>query len=161
MKKFGTMELAAKGDREIVVSREFNAPRQLVFEAHTKPDLVKRWLIGPPGWTMPVCEINLRVGGAYRFEWRMQDGTTMGMGGIYHEIESPERIVATQLFDQDWTGGEAIGTLVLIERDGKTALTNTVRYSSREARDAVLSTGMGDGMAAGYDKLDTLLASGR
>jgi uncharacterized protein YndB with AHSA1/START domain len=143
-------------DCEIVMTRIFNAPRKLVFDAWTKPELVKRWLLGPPGWTMPVCEIDLRVGGAYRFEWLGQDGTVMGMGGIYREIVIPERIVNTQLFDADWTGGETLGTLLFVERDGKTTLTNKVLYLSREARDGALKTDMAKGVEAGYARLDEI-----
>jgi uncharacterized protein YndB with AHSA1/START domain len=148
--------LTTPADREIVMTRVFNAPRKLVFDAWTKPELVKRWLLGPPGWTMPVCEIDLRVGGAYRFEWLGQDGTVMGMGGIYREIVIPERIVNAQLFDEDWTGGETLGTLLFVERDGKTTLTNTVLYSSREARDGALKTDMAKGVEMGYARLDEM-----
>jgi uncharacterized protein YndB with AHSA1/START domain len=155
----GTMQLATPTEREIVITRVFDAPRKLVFDAHTKPELLKRWLTGGPGWSMAVCEVDLRVGGAYRYVWRRPDGAEMGMGGIHREIVSPERIVVTQLFDEDWTGGEVIGTLVLTERGGKTTLTNTLVYSSPEAREAVLKTPMDQGMAAGYDKLAELLAS--
>jgi uncharacterized protein YndB with AHSA1/START domain len=153
----GTMQLATPTEKEIVVTRVFNAPRRLVFDAFTKPELLKLWLFGPDGWTLEVCEVDLRVGGAYRYLWRGPNGVAMGMGGIHREIVIPERVVATQLFDQDWTGGEAIGTLVLIERDGKTTLTNTLLYSSKEARDAVLKTPMDKGMAAGYDRLEKLM----
>jgi uncharacterized protein YndB with AHSA1/START domain len=155
----GMMQLATPTEREIVITRVFDAPRKLVFDAHTKPELLKRWLTGGPGWSMAVCEVDLRVGGAYRYVWRRPDGAEMGMGGIHREIVSPERIVVTQLFDEDWTGGEVIGTLVLTERGGKTTLTNTLLYSSPQTRDAVLKTPMDQGMAAGYDKLAELLAS--
>jgi uncharacterized protein YndB with AHSA1/START domain len=153
----GKLIVTTPSDREITMTRVFDAPRKLVFDAWTKPELVRRWLLGPPGWTMPVCEIDLRVGGAYRFEWLGQDGTTMGMGGIYREIVIPERIVNTQLFDVDWTGGETLGTLLLVEHEGKTTLTNSVLYSSREARDAALRTPMAEGVEAGYARLDEIL----
>ena len=156
----GSLRVTAVGDRDVTIVRTFDAPRRLVFEAHTNPELVRRWLLGPPGWAMVVCEIDLRVGGAYRYLWRNADGTQMGIGGIHREIVVPERIVATQLFDDDWTGGEALSTLVLTEREGRTTLTNTMRYSSREARDAVLKTPMEQGLAAGYDRLATVLADG-
>ncbi len=159
MSNTGKMQLATPTDREIVVTRVFDAPRNLVFDAHTRPELVKRWLTGAPGWSLAVCEIDLKVGGAYRYVWRGPNGVEMGMGGVHREIVPPERIVATQLFDQDWTGGEAIGTLVLTERDGKTTLTNTILYASQAARDAVLKTPMDKGMAAGYDQLEELLLS--
>lgn len=113
----------------------------------------------PTGMELAVCEVDLRVGGKYRWVWRGPDGTEMGMGGVHLEIVRPERIVATQLFDQDWTGGEAIGTIELVEVAGKTTLTNTIRYSSKEARDAVLKTPMEQGMAMGYDRLEEVLPS--
>jgi uncharacterized protein YndB with AHSA1/START domain len=160
MKSAATLLLTAPGEREIVMTRVFDAPRQLVFDAHTKPELVKRWLLGPPGWSMPVCEIDLRVGGKYRYVWRHdREGTEMGMGGVYREIVTPERIVNTERFDEAWYPGEAVDTLVLVERSGRTTLTLTVRYESREARDAVLKSGMESGVTASYDRLADLLAS--
>jgi uncharacterized protein YndB with AHSA1/START domain len=153
------LQLTTPGDREIVITRVFNAPRRLVFDAWTRPELLKLWLLGPPGWSFVVCEIDLRVGGKYRFVWRQSEGVEMGMGGMYREVLPPERIVNTQLFDQDWTGGEAIGTLVLTENNGKTTSTNTILYSSREARDAAASTPMDEGLEAGYTRLDELLAT--
>ena len=155
----GILKLTTRGDREVVLTRVFNASRSLVWDAMTKPELLKKWLFGPPGWSMVVCDVDLQVGGAYRYVWRSPDGSEMGMGGVHREVVAPERLVCTQLFDQDWTGGEAVGTLVLTERDGKTTLTNTILYSSREARDAVLKTPMEQGMAMGYDRLEDLLPS--
>jgi uncharacterized protein YndB with AHSA1/START domain len=154
-----TLKVIAQGDREIVITRAFDAPRQFVWDAHTKPELVRRWLLGPPGWTMPVCEIDLRVGGTYRYVWRNQDGTEMGMGGVFREIAPPERLVATEKFDQSWYPGEALDTSVFTEKGGKTTVTLTVLYESREARDGVLKSPMEEGMVAGYDRLEELLAS--
>src|SRR5688500_12760331 len=102
MHNTGNLHVATRGDREIVMTRVFNAPRKLVFDALTEPCLVKRWLTGAPGWTMAVCEIDARPGGAYRYVWRGPDGMEMGMGGVHREVVPPERIVCTQLFDQDW-----------------------------------------------------------
>lgn len=158
MKDSGTLKIVAHSDREIVMTRVFDAPRSMVFEACTKPELVKRWLLGPDGWSMPVCEIDLRVGGKYRYVWRRdRDGTEMGMGGVYREIVAPERIVATEKFDESWYPGEAVGTLVLIEQGGKTTLTQTMLYESRESRDAVLKSPMESGVAASYDRLAELV----
>ena len=154
-----TLKVTTPSDREIVVTRAFEAPRCLIFDCMSKPELVRRWLLGPPGWTMPVCEIDFKVGGCYRYVWRGPDGTEMGMGGVYREIVHPERIVQTELFDQDWTGGETVGTAVFTEQGSTTTLTITVLYSSKEARDGALSTGMTEGMAAGYDRLAELLAT--
>ncbi|RPI51245.1 MAG: ATPase [Acidobacteria bacterium] len=145
-------------DREIVITRMVNAPRHLVFDCYTKPELVRRWLLGPSGWTMPVCEIDLRVGGRYRYVWQHADGRQMGMGGVFREIDPPHRVIQTELFDQDWTGGETISTLVLTEEQCRTTIANTVLYASKEARDGALKTGMTDGMEAGYVRLDELAA---
>ncbi len=152
------LKLTTRGDREIVITRAFDAPRKLVFDALTKPELVKQWLLGPDGWSMPVCEIDLKVGGKYRYVWRRdKDGTEMGMGGVYREIVAPERVVATEKFDQSWYPGEAVGTSVLTEQGGKTTLTQTILYESREARDGVLKSGMEKGVVASYDRLAKLL----
>jgi uncharacterized protein YndB with AHSA1/START domain len=160
MTSAATLKLTTPSDRELAMTRVFDAPRTLVFDAHTKPELVRRWLLGPPGWSMPVCEIDLRVGGKYRYVWRHdRDGTKMGMGGVYREIVAPERIVNTERFDDSWYPGEAVGTLVLIEQDGKTTLTYTMHYESRAARDAVIKSNMETGVAASYDRLADLLAS--
>ena len=159
MKDSGTLKLTTRGDREIVMTRVFDAPRSLVFEAFTKPELVRQWLLGPEGWSMPVCEIDLRVGGKYRYVWRHVKGHEMGMGGVFREIVPPERIVSTEKFDESWYPGEAVGTVVLTEQGGKTTLTQTVEYQSREAREAVLKSPMESGVAAGYDRLAELLAS--
>jgi predicted 3-demethylubiquinone-9 3-methyltransferase (glyoxalase superfamily)/uncharacterized protein YndB with AHSA1/START domain len=155
------LEISMPNDLEAVFTRSFDAPRDLVWKCHTTPELVRRWLLGPSGWTMPVCEIDLRVGGRYRYVWRNADGRDMGMGGVFREVVAPERLVATELFDEDWTGGETVTTQVFSERAGKTTLTLTVRYSSKEARDAALNTGMTDGMEAGYGRLDELFAGAR
>lgn len=151
------MKVTTPTDREVVITRLFDAPRGMVFDAHTKPDLVQRWLLGPPGWTMPVCEIDLRVGGQYRYVWENAGGQRMGVSGTFKEIVRPSRIVITQLFDEDWTGGETIVITELAEQGGKTTLTTTVRYASREARDGALKTGMTTGMEAGYERLENLL----
>ena len=156
----GGLKVFAQGDREILMTRVFDAPRHLVYDAHTKPELVKRWLLGPDGWSMPVCEIDLRVGGRYRYVWRRdKDGTEMGMRGVYRELVRPERIVATEQFDDPWYPGEAVGTTVFVEKDGRTTLTNTMVYASREARDGILESGMESGVARSYDRLADVLAS--
>lgn len=154
-----TLKVEAHGDRQIVITRLFDAPRPLVFDAFTKPDLVRQWLLGPPGWSMPICEIDLRVGGRYRYLWRNETGAEMGMGGIYKEILAPERIVATEKFEQAWYPGEAVGTVVLTEKAGMTTLTQTILYDSRAARDIVISSPMEQGLAASYDRLEKLAAS--
>jgi|ERR1051326_3181762 uncharacterized protein YndB with AHSA1/START domain len=159
MNKSEGLQVAVQGDREIVMTRVFNAPRAMVFKAFTQPELVKRWLSGLPGWSMPVCEIDLRVGGKYRYVWRNDaSGHQMGMGGVYREIVPPQRIVATEKFDDPWYPGEAVGTIALVEQGGQTTLTQTIQYESREARDAVLKSPMESGVALSYDRLAELLA---
>jgi uncharacterized protein YndB with AHSA1/START domain len=156
----GSLNVTTPSDREIAMTRVFDAPRTLVFDAFTTPDLVKRWLLGPPGWSMPVCEIDLRPGGALRYRWRNEaDGKEFGLAGTFREILAPERIVHTELFDEDWTGGETLVTTTFEERGGKTTVTMTVLYASKEARDKVLQTGMTEGVAQGFDRLAELLRS--
>jgi uncharacterized protein YndB with AHSA1/START domain len=131
----------------------------MVFDAFTKPELLKRWFYGPDGWTLAVCEIDLRVGGKYRYVWRGQDGVEMGMGGVFKEIVPPEKIVSTGKFDEAWYPGEELGTMVFLEKGGKTTITQTVRYDSKEARDAVLASGAMAGVEMGYDRLEKVLRS--
>jgi uncharacterized protein YndB with AHSA1/START domain len=162
MKSSGTLNITAHGDREIVVRRVFDAPRLLVFSAYTQPELIKRWLLGPDGWSMPLCEIDLRVGGKYRYVWKNDsNGHEMGMGGVYREVVAPERIVATEVFDEAWYPGEAVDTIVFVEREGRTTLTQTILYNSRETRDAVLKSPMETGMAASFDRLEKFFRSPR
>jgi uncharacterized protein YndB with AHSA1/START domain len=160
MTETGALKLTTPSDREIQMTRTFNAPRHLVFEAFTNPELLQRWLLGPPGWTMIVCEVDLRVGGGYRWVWRNDNGTEMGMRGVYREVAPPDRIVATEKFDQAWYPGEAVGTITFTEQGGKTTITQTLLYESREARDGVLKSGMERGVAASYDHLAEIVAAG-
>ena len=155
----GKLEITTPSEREIAMTRAFDAPRSLVFDAWTRPELLKRWLGVRGGWTFAVCEVDLRVGGAYRFVWRGPKGNEMGMGGVYREIVRPERLVATEKFDDPWYEGEALDTTVFVEKDGKTTASTTVRYASQEVRDAVLRTPMATGVAESYNKLDEVLAS--
>jgi uncharacterized protein YndB with AHSA1/START domain len=157
MTKTGALQISTPTDLDVVITRVLDAPRGIVFDAFTKPDIVRRWLLGPPGWTMPVCEIDLRVGGKYRYVWESADGQRMAMGGTFKEIVRPSRMVATQLFDEDWTGGETLVMTEIVEQKGKSTVTTTVHYASRDARDAALQTGMAQGMEAGYERLDDLL----
>jgi uncharacterized protein YndB with AHSA1/START domain len=158
MKNTLTLKVTTPSGNEIAMTRVFEAPRALVFDALTKPELLKRWF-GPPGWSLVVCEIDLKVGGAYRFVMSGPDGTNMGMRGIYREIVPPERMVSTESFDDPWYPGEALATTVLVERGGETTLTLTVRYGSPEIRDAVLKSPMTRGVTRSYERLAELLAA--
>jgi uncharacterized protein YndB with AHSA1/START domain len=123
----GTLQVTTPTEREIVMTRAFDAPRHLVFDALTKPELVKRWLVGPPGWSMVVCDIDLKVGGTYRYLWRRHsDGADVAMGGVFRELVPPERTVQTERFDEDGNPGESLVTTVLTERGGKTTLTRMI-----------------------------------
>ena len=156
MKNTGTLKVTTPSDREIVLTRVFDAPRNLVFDAFTKPDLLKRWF-GPHGWSLAVCEIDLRVGGTWRYVLEGPDGRSMGMGGEYREIVPGERTVHTESFD-DYPG-DSVVTTVLTEHDGRTTLTGTVLSESQEVRDAVIASGMEHGAAETYDRLAELLLS--
>jgi uncharacterized protein YndB with AHSA1/START domain len=152
------LKVTTPSDREIAMTRVFDAPRSLVFEANTKAELLKRWLGMQNGWSLAVCEIDLKVGGSYRYIWRKANQPEMGMGGVYREIVPNERIVATEKFDDPWYEGEAINTVTFVEQDGKTTLTMTLLYSSKETRDNVLKSPMETGVAASFNKLEEILA---
>ena len=158
-KHVGKLQVSTPSDREIAMTRVFDAPRSLVFDAFTKPELLKRWLGVRGGWTFAVCEVDLRVGGAYRYVWRGPKGQEMGMGGVFREVVRPERVVCTEKFDESWYDGDAVDTMTFVEQSGKTIATTTVLYVSKAVRDAVLKSPMDKGVAEGYDKLDEVLAS--
>jgi uncharacterized protein YndB with AHSA1/START domain len=151
----GVTTYATPTDTQVVITRVVDAPRRIVFDAWTNPQYVPRWLLGPPGWTMPVCEIDLRPGGAWHYVWRRTDGSEMAMHGSYKEVVPPERLVSTESWGPQWP--ETVNTLLLAESGGRTTITLTITYPSREARDAALQTGMKDGLEQGYARLDALL----
>ena len=159
VKDVGKLQVSTPSDRELAMTRLFDAPRSMVFDAWTKPELLRRWLGVFGSWTFAVCEVDLRVGGKYRFVWRGKDGNEMAMGGVYREIVRPERIVCTEKFDDPWYEGDAIDTTTFVERGGKTTMTTTVLYASKEIRDAVLKSPMESGVAKSYDKLAEVLAA--
>jgi len=150
-------------DLEVVVVRDFRAPRSAVFDAWTKPELMSRWLLGPPGWTMPICEMDVRVGGKFRWRWRNEAGAEFGFTGVFREVVRPSRIVHTEAYDPGTVGGtmgaEALVTTVLAESAGITTYTTTIRYQSKADRDAALRTGMTDGMEQSFVQLDAVLAA--
>ena len=157
-------KITLPSEREIVITRAFDAPRALVFDAWTKPALLKRWW-GAPGWSLPVCEIDLRVGGAWRYVMRNERGIEMTLRGVYREIVRPERLVNTQLMEgcEGQGESEAVCTMVLAERAGgtkqmHTTMTSTARYPSREVRDSVLKHGTTEeGMEAVFSRLARVL----
>ena len=151
----GDTTFTTPSDRELTATRVFDAPRETIWRAHTDPDHVRNWLLGPDGYTMPVCEIDLRRGGKWHFKWRGPDGSAMEMDGVYREIKAPERLVNTEQWGGDWP--EALSTLVLTEENGQTRLTCTVLYASKEAREKARKTGMEQGWSRSYDRLDEYL----
>lgn len=155
------VKVMPKGAREFVITRRFNAPRELVFDALSKPAMVKQWLNGPPGWSMVTCKIDLRVGGTFRYVWSNSSGKDMGMSisGVYEEVRRPERIVNTEIFEPAWYPGEALSTTVLSEKNGTTLMTITARYDSRKTRDEILASPMEGGLEFSYQELDALLAA--
>src|SRR5438128_11458319 len=155
MRNTGTLKVTTPTDSEIVMTRVFDAPRELVFDAFTKPELLTRWF-GPRGWSLVVCEVDVRVGGGFRFVLRGPDGRDMGMRGVYREIAAPERSVHMESFD-DYPGESQV-TAVFVEQGSQTTLTATVLYPSKEVRDIVIQSGMEHCAAESYDKLAELLA---
>ena len=142
-------------DREVAWTRTFAAPRERVFRAFTEPEHVQRWMLGPDGWTMPVCEMDLRVGGAWRCVWRNGDGDEFTIQGVFREIERPARIVYTE----SMMDSEALQTIVLTEEDGVTTMVSSLLYGSRAERDAAIATGMEKGASQSYDRLAEVLSS--
>jgi uncharacterized protein YndB with AHSA1/START domain len=159
MHRSGTLQVSLPSDTEILMTRVFDAPRRLVFDALTRAELLRRWFGGPPGWRLDVCEIDARVGGKYRYVWVGSNGEVMGMGGTILEIDPPERMVADETFDQAWYEGQGVSAIVLTEDRGKTTLRLTVRYDSKAVRDHVLSFPATSGVEMGYDRLAEWLAS--
>jgi uncharacterized protein YndB with AHSA1/START domain len=151
--------------QEVRVTRSFKAPRALVYRAYTEPALVRRWLLGPPGWTMPVCEMDLRVGGSYRWRWQSnEDKGEFGFSGVFRVIEPGARIVHTQAYDAGTHGvpmgeGEAIITVSFSEANGVTTMTTLIDFGSEKSRDAAVTTGMTDGMEQSYQLLERVLSS--
>jgi uncharacterized protein YndB with AHSA1/START domain len=160
-------KVTTPSNAEVRVSRAFNAPARLVWRAYTEPELMQRWMLGPPGWTMPVCEMDVRPGGKFRWRWKsIESGDEFGFYGEFREIEPYKRIVHTEHYDPGGVGGDmgAGGCLITVtfeETDGATTMITSMTFNSKEERDAALSTGMTDGMEMSYQQLDRLLDAPR
>jgi uncharacterized protein YndB with AHSA1/START domain len=155
----GVTSYTTPSDREVLITRVVNAPRRLVFAAWTEPRHLQRWLTGPEGWTMPVCEIDLRPGGRWRYVYRKASGTEMTLTGSVLEVVPPERFVTTESWGPEWP--DTVNTLVLTEVGERTTIALTITYVSKEARDAALDTGAMDGMNRAFELLDELLDAER
>jgi uncharacterized protein YndB with AHSA1/START domain len=165
------VEVTLPSPREIRVVSEYDAPRELIWDCHTKPELVQRWALGPAGWSMPVCRIDSRVGGRYRYVWRNDEtGAQFGAAGETLELEAPRLIRHTEVMDG--LDGQpmldepvidpayaSVNTMILEEKGGRTILTLTMEFPSEEIRDMVAKTGMTDGMALSYDRIDDIIAA--
>jgi len=156
-------QVTLPSDREVRVTRSFRAPLALVYRAYTEPELVRRWLLGPPGWSMPVCEMEVRVGGRFKWRWRSEEnGSEFGFSGAFREVQPSSKIVHTQAYEPGTVGGgcpgdDAIVTVTFTEDGGVTTVATLIDFGSKEARDAALATGMTDGMEQSYQLLDLLV----
>lgn len=154
-----TFTISMPSDREIVMTRVFNAPRRLVFDAHSKPEHLSRWW-GPRGSTLSVCEMDFRPGGAWRYVVRGADGTESPFKGVFREIVPPERIVWTFIYDvEPYSVHEGIETMTFTEQDGKTTLTTNSLFPSVEVRDGIVASGMEEGSRETWDRLAEHLQS--
>ena len=158
MTDFATLEVSTPSDTEIVMTRSFAAPRQVVFDAWTRPELLMRWY-NPLPWQLVECDIDLRVGGAWRFRSEGPDGASMVQGGVYRVLEPPERLVTTEWMNEEPEdqADTVVNTYVLTEDAGRTTLTITMACPSREVRDMIAATGMAEGVEGSYQRLDALV----
>lgn len=159
------LEVTLPNDREVRVTRTFDAPRKLVWDAHTKAELMRKWCWGLPGWSMPVCEMDVRPGGKYKWRWKSdEDGTEFGFYGTFNTVDAPSKLVHDEYYDPGDSdiggampsGEPALVTLELSESGGVTTLVCTMRWASKEARDGAVSTGMTDGMEMSYARIDDM-----
>jgi uncharacterized protein YndB with AHSA1/START domain len=154
------LTITTPGDRQIVVTRDFDAPRELVFLCYSKPELLRRWY-GMPDWTTHICEIDFRVGGKWRLGQRSPDGYELASQGLYTAIVAPQRIEQTEYYDDNWTQGGTVNVLTLTEANGVTTATMTITFTTPEARAAAAASPMAVGMEIGFKRLDTLLTEGQ
>jgi uncharacterized protein YndB with AHSA1/START domain len=150
-----TLTVTTPSDTEILMTRTFDAPRRLVYDALTKPELLSRWYSGPPGTSLVVCEVDLRVGGKYRYVWRKGNGFEFAMSGEFMELVPGERHLCTERFEGQ--PGEAFVTTTLTEEGAAARFNCTIRFASQDIRDMVLKSGMERGAAMSYDRMAELL----
>jgi uncharacterized protein YndB with AHSA1/START domain len=156
------LQISTPTDTTIVLTRTFNAPRRLVWEAMLTPDKMRRWMLPPPGWTLVACDCDARTGGALRVAWKSDEANAaMTLQGVFTEVVPHERAVHTEVMALG--SGQTIGSLLekheFAEKDGITTMRITQTYDSKEARDSTLASGMDQGMEACYKQLDALLAT--
>jgi uncharacterized protein YndB with AHSA1/START domain len=158
MMSSGTATVTLPTDEQILIVREFNAPKHLVYKAYTTPELVKRWWSGRRG-TTTLAEIDLRVGGAWRYVMIANDGHEVGFHGEFREIVPDERLVMTEVYEGAPGGDAALNTVTFTEQDGRTTLTLLTEVPSREIRDLIIDSGMEGGMQEGMDLLEEVAIS--
>lgn len=155
----GKMKVTLPSDTEILLTREFDAPAHLVFEASTKPEYVRRWWNCMPGYTMPVCDIDLRVGGKWRYVMVAEaDGREVAFNGVYREILPNQRIVHTEIFEP-FPNAETVVTVTFVARGDKTFVSSHQQCPTKETRDAIIQSGMEVGAARAYDLLEGVAQS--
>ena len=147
-----TLNITSSGENKIVVSRHFSAPRNMVFDALTQPDLLKGWYSGPEGWSLDVCEVDARVGGSYQWLWRNKAGQEMSASGLFIEVIRPVKLMQT-------VDGVAEVTTNLEDINNETKLGVILIYESRADRDAILTPNWIAGQTAAYDRLEEMLGS--
>ncbi len=155
-----TAKVTLPADNQILITREFDAPRRLVWRTYTEPELIKRWWAGEKG-TVTSVEVDLRVGGSWRYVMTANGGFEVAFHGVYKEIAAPERMVNTEAFEgiPDPDGNAALNTVTLTEKDGRTYLEVLVECRDREGRDAIINSGMESGMQESYDALEQVAVS--
>ncbi len=151
----GKLKITLPSDTSILMTRVFEAPRHLVFETMTKPEYIRRWWGCMDGFTMPVCEVDFRIGGKYRFVGRGPDGVEFGFSGEYKEIVVPTKVVNTEIFDP-FPESPALCTMTLEERDGKTYYQTLVEHDTQQARDGHVNSGMEYGAGLGLDMIEEI-----
>jgi uncharacterized protein YndB with AHSA1/START domain len=154
-----TMAMTTPSDREVRFTRYFDAPRELVWEAMTSPEYLPQWMLGPDGWVMDICEVDLRPDGAYRYGWSKENGKRMVITGVFKEVKPPELLVSTENWGGEWP--EALNTMQFTEENGRTLMTLTVLSPTKESRDSAIGTGMTTGMEMSYARLDEILKKSR
>ena len=161
MEQLEATTFTTPSDHEMRITRIFDAPAGRIFDAWTNPTHLPHWMLGPgDGWTMPVCEIDLRVGGRYRYVWRNEkSGKEMATGGVFRDVAAPERLVNTEKFEDPWYPGEAIVTTTFEEERGRTTVRQSMRLESREIRDGILKSGMESGVERSYERLEEEFAA--
>ncbi|GAA3452696.1 SRPBCC domain-containing protein [Dactylosporangium matsuzakiense] len=155
--ELGVTGFELDGEQGVRITRVVAAPAELVFDVHTSPRHLPHWMLGPPGWTMPVCEIDLQQGGAFRYVWRNNDGEELTIAGTFEEIERPRRLVSTERWSGGWPATRNTLTFTDVGDGGRTRITTHIHYASAEARANAVQSGMREGLDAGYANLDGYL----